>query len=351
MMCERAAVARKTQGGVLADKQSVQDYMADSYIQLIQFRLLRAVRGVGDRPVPGLPQGSASDIAAIKVLTPQVLHDVVPAVHPGPRRPRGLQRDAPGRHVDGGPDHGAGRRAHRGPPGHGGPPGAEALPAGARAVAHRAPAREAGRGAGRSSPSTSSTKWATCERDRRRRRGATTEARRATLHHRPRARWADWMDERDLPGAGAAPHRPFITGGASNELFEITPGRPPHGPAPPAPVGAPGPQRDHAARVPAAGRPGRTPTSPTPGCWPCCDDPRADGGLLLPDGVRRRLVAHPERRRVARAVRHRPRGPAGPGLRAGRRDRQAVQGGLGGHGASRASAGPTASTSARSTAG
>ncbi|HLI72853.1 MAG TPA: acyl-CoA dehydrogenase family protein [Acidimicrobiales bacterium] len=75
MMCERA-LSRETQGSLLADKQSVQNYVADSYVQLMQFRLFvlyvaweidqyhdyRKVR---------------HDIAAIKVLTPQVLHDIV----------------------------------------------------------------------------------------------------------------------------------------------------------------------------------------------------------------------------------------------------------------------------------
>ena len=75
MMCERA-LSRQTQGSLLAEKQSVQNYVADSYAQLMQFRLFvlyvaweideyqdyRKVR---------------HDIAAIKVLTPQVLHDIV----------------------------------------------------------------------------------------------------------------------------------------------------------------------------------------------------------------------------------------------------------------------------------
>ena len=75
MMCERA-LSRETQGSLLADKQSVQNYIADSYIELQQFRLLvlytawlidkhndyRKVR---------------KDIAAIKVQTPKVLHDIV----------------------------------------------------------------------------------------------------------------------------------------------------------------------------------------------------------------------------------------------------------------------------------
>src|SRR5579863_8410356 len=75
MMCERA-LSRHTQGSILADKQSVQNYIADSYAQLMQFRLFvlyvaweidqyqdyRKVR---------------HDIAAVKVLTAQVLHDIV----------------------------------------------------------------------------------------------------------------------------------------------------------------------------------------------------------------------------------------------------------------------------------
>jgi acyl-CoA dehydrogenase len=75
MMCERS-LSRTTQGGLLAEKQIVQSYVADSYIQLTQFRLFvlyvaweidkyqdyRKVR---------------HQIAAIKVLTPQVLHDIV----------------------------------------------------------------------------------------------------------------------------------------------------------------------------------------------------------------------------------------------------------------------------------
>src|ERR671918_28205 len=38
MMCERA-LSRETQGSLLADKQFVQGYIADSYAQLVQFRL------------------------------------------------------------------------------------------------------------------------------------------------------------------------------------------------------------------------------------------------------------------------------------------------------------------------
>lgn len=74
MLCERA-VSRRTRDGVLADKQSVRDYVADSYIDLVQFRLLVLYvawcidQGHDRRAI-------RRDIAAIKALTPKVLHDV-----------------------------------------------------------------------------------------------------------------------------------------------------------------------------------------------------------------------------------------------------------------------------------
>ncbi len=74
MLCERA-VSRKTRDGVLADKQSVRDFVADSYVELLQFRLLVMYvawcidQGADHRSI-------RRDIAAITVLTPKVLHDV-----------------------------------------------------------------------------------------------------------------------------------------------------------------------------------------------------------------------------------------------------------------------------------
>ena len=73
MLCERA-VSRKTRDGVLASKQSVRDYVADSYIELTQFRLyVLYVAWCLDRS--GDYRAVRHDIAAIKVLTPQVLHN------------------------------------------------------------------------------------------------------------------------------------------------------------------------------------------------------------------------------------------------------------------------------------
>ncbi len=75
MMCERA-LSRETQGGLLADKQFVQGHIADSYAQIKQFRLLvlntawAIDRHQDYRKV-------RKDIAAVKVLMPGVITDVV----------------------------------------------------------------------------------------------------------------------------------------------------------------------------------------------------------------------------------------------------------------------------------
>jgi acyl-CoA dehydrogenase len=74
MMCERA-VSRTTKGERLADKQLVQQMIADSWVQLEQFRLLvlqtawKIDRYDDYRKVRG-------DIAAVKVAMPAVLHDI-----------------------------------------------------------------------------------------------------------------------------------------------------------------------------------------------------------------------------------------------------------------------------------
>jgi len=74
MMCERA-LSRETAGSLLADKQAVQGYVADSYAQLLQFRLMvlytawRIDRFDDYKMV-------RKDIAAVKVVMPTVLHDI-----------------------------------------------------------------------------------------------------------------------------------------------------------------------------------------------------------------------------------------------------------------------------------
>lgn len=74
MMCERAQ-SRSTKGEILANKQFVQGMIADSFIQLEQFRLLvlqtawKIDRYDDYRRV-------RPDIAAVKVAMPKVLHDI-----------------------------------------------------------------------------------------------------------------------------------------------------------------------------------------------------------------------------------------------------------------------------------
>jgi acyl-CoA dehydrogenase len=74
MMCERA-LSRRTQGEVLAKKQMVQEKIADSYIQLEGFRLLVLHAAWKIDQVGGAK--ARREIAVVKVLTPQVLHDIV----------------------------------------------------------------------------------------------------------------------------------------------------------------------------------------------------------------------------------------------------------------------------------
>ncbi|HKH07185.1 MAG TPA: acyl-CoA dehydrogenase family protein [Acidimicrobiales bacterium] len=74
MMCERA-LSRETQGTLLAEKQFVQGYIADSYAQLTQFRLfvLYTAWSIDEH---NDYRKVRKDIAAVKVVMPQVLHDI-----------------------------------------------------------------------------------------------------------------------------------------------------------------------------------------------------------------------------------------------------------------------------------
>jgi len=74
LMCERV-LSRTTQGSLLADKQMVQEKIADSWIDIEQFRLLvlRTAWRI-DRHKDYLKV--RKDIAAVKALMPKVFHDV-----------------------------------------------------------------------------------------------------------------------------------------------------------------------------------------------------------------------------------------------------------------------------------
>jgi alkylation response protein AidB-like acyl-CoA dehydrogenase len=74
MMCERAQ-SRFTQGSPLADKQFVQGYIADSYAELLQFRM--AVLHAAWLIDTGGERAARMEIAALKVALPKVVQDIV----------------------------------------------------------------------------------------------------------------------------------------------------------------------------------------------------------------------------------------------------------------------------------
>src|SRR5262245_50175944 len=120
-----------------------------------------------------------------------------------------------------------------------------------------------------------------------------------------------WMDERQLPGAGASMEIRFIGGGASNEIFEIKRGgvrmalrRPPRQDPEGSKEGnAPGvPGVFGAARNRCAARSGD--------CG--LRRPKGDGGcVLLPDELRRRVATVPPSGSLAAPLRPGPRSAKG----------------------------------------
>jgi acyl-CoA dehydrogenase len=74
MMCERS-LSRHTAGSILADKQFVQGYIADSYAQLIQFRLFVLYTAWQIDKYRDY-QRVRKDIATAKVVMPTVLRDI-----------------------------------------------------------------------------------------------------------------------------------------------------------------------------------------------------------------------------------------------------------------------------------
>jgi acyl-CoA dehydrogenase len=74
MMCERA-LSRHTAGGILGEKQFVQGYIADSYAQLVQFRLF-VLYTAWEIDKYNDYKRVRKDIATAKVVMPTVLHDI-----------------------------------------------------------------------------------------------------------------------------------------------------------------------------------------------------------------------------------------------------------------------------------
>ena len=75
MMCERA-LSREVSGGLLAEKQFVQGFIADSYAQIQQFRLL-VLNTAWKIDKYQDYRRARKDIAAVKILMPGVIQDVV----------------------------------------------------------------------------------------------------------------------------------------------------------------------------------------------------------------------------------------------------------------------------------
>ncbi|WP_068270904.1 acyl-CoA dehydrogenase family protein [Aldersonia kunmingensis] len=74
MMCERA-LSRETAGSRLADKQFVQGYIADSYAQLVQFRLF-VLYTAWEIDKYNDYKKVRKDISTAKIVMPTVLHDI-----------------------------------------------------------------------------------------------------------------------------------------------------------------------------------------------------------------------------------------------------------------------------------
>ena len=75
MMCERARVARPPRVRLLAKKQLVQEMIAESWIELEQFRLL-VLRTAWKIDQYHDYKRVRGDISAVKAAMPRVLHDI-----------------------------------------------------------------------------------------------------------------------------------------------------------------------------------------------------------------------------------------------------------------------------------
>jgi acyl-CoA dehydrogenase len=73
-MCERV-LSRNTQGSLLADKQMVQEKIADSWMEIEQFRLL-VLRTAWKLDKYKDYLAVRKDISAVKALMPKIFHDV-----------------------------------------------------------------------------------------------------------------------------------------------------------------------------------------------------------------------------------------------------------------------------------
>jgi alkylation response protein AidB-like acyl-CoA dehydrogenase len=74
-MAAERALSRRTAGGVLADKQFVQGFLADSYTELLQFRMAVLYTAWIIDSQGG--DAARKEIAALKIATPKLVTDAV----------------------------------------------------------------------------------------------------------------------------------------------------------------------------------------------------------------------------------------------------------------------------------
>ena len=344
MMCERA-LSRETQGSLLADKQFVQGYIADSYAQLVQFRLF-VLYTAWEIDKYNDYKRVRKDIATAKVVMPTVLHDIAwraMQVHGA----LGTTNEMPFF----GMIHGAGVMGLAD-----GPTEVHKVTVArqvlrdykaerrhlADAVAAQAPG--GGPGQVRRLPRAGGGEPVSTTEDARGRWPVGDVPTIADVD-----KLTAWLDTQGL-GVGAPLEHHYISGGSQNEIYELRRG-----------------DLHCAMRIP----PPSAPASRDEGIvreWRIIealagtDVPahrghrrvHRPGGArphLLPDGLRRRLVAHVDPPPVAGALRHRPRATRADWPSSWSRASRCWARWTGRPRAWPTWAGPTASTSARSTAG
>ena len=248
MMCERA-LSRETQGSLLADKQFVQGYIADSYAQLVQFRLF-VLYTAWEIDKYNDYKRVRKDIATAKVVMPTVLHDIAwraMQVHGA----LGTTNEMPFF----GMIHGAGVMGLAD-----GPTEVHKVTVARQVLRDYRPGR--GHVADRVDP-----------REDRRRQGAVRPPARAG-GRQPVIdvdRLAAWMDDEGLPGKGEPLEHRFISGGSQNEIYEIRRGEL-HGALRIPPPSAPESRDEGICASGASSRRSTAPTCRTPRPSPACKD-------------------------------------------------------------------------------
>ena len=190
MMCERALSRRDAGRGAREEADGAGEDRRLLHPARSGFRLHGAPRRVADRP-EGRRSKARTEIAAVKVLTPKVLHDIVyRALHIHGSLGH-VERDAAHGHVVDDAGDGDRRRPDRGAQGHDRPEGAQASTDRPRVCSRARTCHLVWRRRVRSSQTCSSTRWHSIEPDPRHRRGEHAglgRHRRGGPHRRARRR-------------------------------------------------------------------------------------------------------------------------------------------------------------------